>query len=294
MRFTCYDALPIFNRVAEELSFQNAAQRCHLSKGAVSYQIKKIESELGTELFERRRSGIVLTPAGQTLWDSVRLAYGELDRTLLSIHNAAHPPVAQSVAIAMHTYFSSRWLSPRLTGFMVDNPEIALRIEPMNATADLEGRNVDLAIVWSFDGPPTADAKLIYASKSYPTASPAVAKLILEEGFDTVRQRIPLLFDSSGDQGWRHWFYLTGRHYRPSQSKLELPDTNSRVQAVIDGQGIALWDGLVQKEIREGLLCFVSEQGLPDSGFYLVPGKEELSQGALRFEEWLLTLAVEG
>ena len=289
MRFTCYDALPIFNKVAEELSFQNAAQRCHLSKGAVSYQIKKIESELGTELFERRRSGIILTPAGQTLWDSVRLAYGELDRTLLALHNAAHPPMAKSVAIAMHTYFSSRWLSPRLTEFMVDNPEIALRIEPMNVTADLEGRDVDLAIVWSFDGPPAPEARLIYASFSYPTAAPAVAKMIKQEGFDAVHQRIPLLFDSSGDQGWRHWFKLTGRHYRPCQAKLELPDTNSRVQAVIDGQGIALWDGLVQKEIDAGHLCFVSEQGLPDSGFYLVPGKDNLSRAALKFEEWLFT-----
>ena len=48
-------------------------------------------------------------------------------------------------------------------------PEIALRIEPMNKTTDLEGLDVDLAIVWSFDGPPTTDAKLIYASASYPT-----------------------------------------------------------------------------------------------------------------------------
>ena len=291
MRFTCYDALPIFNKVAEELSFQNAAQRCHLSKGAVSYQIKKIETELGTKLFERRHSGIVLTPAGQTLWDSVRLAYGELDRTLLALHNAAHPTGVKSVAIAMHTYFSSRWLSPRLTGFMIDNPEVALRIEPMNVTADIENRDVDLAIVWSYDGPPTADSKLVYASASYPTASPAISKLIEEEGFDIVCQRIPLLFDSSGDQGWRHWFQLTGRHYRPSQPKLELPDTNSRVQAVIDGQGIALWDGLVQKEIDEGTLCFVSEQGLPNSGFYLVPIKDGLSGAAVRFEEWLLEVS---
>ncbi len=287
MRFTCYDALPIFKKVAEELSFQNAAKRCHLSKGAVSYQIKKIESELGTELFERRHNGIALTPAGQTLWDSVRLAYGELDRTLLAIHNAAHPSLVKSVAIAMHTYFSSRWLSPRLTGFMVDNPEIALRIESMNTSADLEGCDVDLAIVWSVDGPPTPEAKLVYGSASYPTASPAIAQAIKQEGLDVVRQRIPLLFDSSGDQGWRHWFHLTGRHYRPSQSKLELPDTNSRVQAVINGQGIALWDGLVQKEIDEGLLCFVSEQGLPNSGFYLLPGKDNLSRAALKFEAWL-------
>ena len=167
-------------------------------------------------------------------------------------------------------------------------PEIALRIEPMNKTTDLEGLDVDLAIVWSFDGPPTTDAKLIYASASYPTTSPAIAERIAEEGFDAVRQHIPLLFDSSDDKGWRHWFQLTGRHYRPSQPKLELPDTNSRVQAVIDGQGIALWDGLVQKEIDEGTLCFVSDQGLPNSGFYLIPIKDGLGTAAIRFEEWLL------
>ena len=59
---------------------------------------------------------------------------------------------------------------------------------------------------------------------------------------------------------------------------------------MIDGQGIALWDGLVQKEIDDGLLCFVPEQGLPDGGFYLVPGKDNLSRAALRFEEWLLAI----
>ena len=112
---------------------------------------------------------------------------------------------------------------------------------------------------------------------------------IANDSFDVVGQRIPLVFDSSGDQGWRHWFILTGRHYRPGQSKLELPDTNSRVQAVIDEQGIALWDSLVQKEIDEGLLCFVAEQGLPESGFYLVPAKEELSRVALQFKEWMET-----
>ena len=219
MRFTCYDALPIFNNVAEELSFQNAAQRCHLSKGAVSYQIKKIESELGTELFERRRSGIVLTPAGQTLWDSVRLAYGELDRTLLALHNAAHPPVAKSVAIGMHTYFSSRWLSSSLTGFMVDNPEIALRIEPMNATSDLQECDVDLVIVWSFDGPPAPDAKLIYGSTSYPTASPSVAQAIKEEGLmlcaNESRCYSIALVTKGGDTGLSSTVSITGL-VRPS------------------------------------------------------------------------------
>ncbi len=294
MRFTCYDALPLFNTVVEEMSFQNAAKRSHLSKGAVSYQIKKIESELGVELFERRRSGIVLTDAGQTLWNSVRLAYGELDRTLMALHNSVKDNVSQNIAIAMHTYFSSRWLSPRLTAFMHDNPEIALRIEPINKSEDLDHKETDLAIIWSHNGPPTNKAKLIYASQTFPTASTHIAKQIKEEGFDAVQERIPLLYDSSGDQSWRYWFQLTGRHYRQGQTKLEFPDTNSRVQAVIDGQGIALWDSLVAKEIEEGSLCFFSSQGLPNSGFYLIRCKETMSPAAKQFEGWLLNNANKG
>jgi hypothetical protein len=50
----------------------------------------------------------------------------------------------------------------------------------------------------------------------YGSRAPAVAQAIAQEDFDVVRQRIPLLFDSSGDQGWRHWFKLTGRHTGPA------------------------------------------------------------------------------
>lgn len=56
--------LEYFVAAAECLSFTDAAQRCHVAQPAVSQQIRKLEDELGFELFRRERGGLVLTDAG--------------------------------------------------------------------------------------------------------------------------------------------------------------------------------------------------------------------------------------
>lgn len=50
---------------------------------------------------------------------------------------------------------------------------------------------------------------------------------------------------------------------------LTIPDSNSRVQAVIDGQGLGLWDDLVAPEISAGQLIKLSNVALDDSGYTL-------------------------
>ena len=50
MRFRSFDSLSIFRVVAERMSFTIAADQLNLSKGAISYQIAKLEQELGFEL----------------------------------------------------------------------------------------------------------------------------------------------------------------------------------------------------------------------------------------------------
>ena len=54
MRFRSFDSLKLFCIVAEKMSFTAAGDKLHMSKGAVSYQIAKLEGELGFPLFERR------------------------------------------------------------------------------------------------------------------------------------------------------------------------------------------------------------------------------------------------
>jgi DNA-binding transcriptional LysR family regulator len=59
--------LKVFRAVAEHLSFRKAGETLYLTQPAVTLQIKALEEELGTKLFERSASGVSLTEAGGIL-----------------------------------------------------------------------------------------------------------------------------------------------------------------------------------------------------------------------------------
>jgi DNA-binding transcriptional LysR family regulator len=59
--------LEYFMEAARQRSFTRAAARLHLAQAALSEQIRKLEFELGTPLFNRGRRETVLTSAGETL-----------------------------------------------------------------------------------------------------------------------------------------------------------------------------------------------------------------------------------
>ena len=54
-----------FLAVIETGSFLKASERVHATQSTVSMRIKVIEERLGQALFERRKTGVVLTPAGE-------------------------------------------------------------------------------------------------------------------------------------------------------------------------------------------------------------------------------------
>jgi len=51
--------------IAEEGSLNKAAEKLFISQPALSQRLKKLEDELGTELFRRENSGLVITDAGR-------------------------------------------------------------------------------------------------------------------------------------------------------------------------------------------------------------------------------------
>src|SRR5438477_10943418 len=58
--------LRYFCAVADSGSFSRAAEHCHVSQPSLSQQILKLESELGTRLFDRLGRSVRLTEVGKT------------------------------------------------------------------------------------------------------------------------------------------------------------------------------------------------------------------------------------
>jgi DNA-binding transcriptional LysR family regulator len=71
--------LRYFVAVAEELSFTRAAERLYVAQQAISRDIRKLESQLGTTLFDRTTRRVSLTPDGERLLAEAR--------ELLAVHD---------------------------------------------------------------------------------------------------------------------------------------------------------------------------------------------------------------
>ncbi|NIA71702.1 LysR family transcriptional regulator [Pelagibius litoralis] len=265
MRFRHHDSLRLFASIAEHGSFSAAAAALNLTKGAVSYQVHQLEEALGFALFHRRPRGIELTDAGRELRASVQTAFEDIERKIERLRSG----VQQSVTLGLSTYLASRWLSPRLMTFMQAHPDIRLRLQPMVDLVDLRGAGVDLAIRWGKGDWPDLELEPLFPCPAFPTGAPGLAARIERDGLTAVFARTPLLIDREGSSAWADWHAAAGLSYLRHGGALAIPDPNVLVQAVIDGQGIALNDALVSDEITAGKLARLSPIELADYGYFI-------------------------
>ncbi len=256
-----------------------------MTKGAISYQVKTLESDLRVALFERKPRGVVLTNEGQSLLRTCRVHYEGVE-TALEVFRSPDVPM---LTVGVSTYFASRWLSPRLMGFMQAHPDIQLRIQPMTRLFDLKAQGVDLAIRWGDGMWDDVEIKPFMPCPAWPVGNPEAAEKIQQSGWVEAMSELTLLRDHDDSNAWSDWLNIAGLEPQTRKDALIIPDPNVRVQAVIDGQGIALNDDLVAQEIHDGKLVRLSEVGLESYGYFLaIPPQRHKHDSVTAFTDWIL------
>jgi DNA-binding transcriptional LysR family regulator len=119
-----FEKLAYFAAVAEHGGFAAAARRLHISQSSLSMSVKIIEDELGTELFERSRKGVTLTPSGHRMlqvYRSLRAGVRDLESEIKSMNAAT----ARSLVVGTHdTVATGLW--PELVRGVADIPGLSL------------------------------------------------------------------------------------------------------------------------------------------------------------------------
>mgnify|MGYP001199424605 FL=1 len=279
-----YDMLRTFQVVAKNLSMTEAALKLNQSKGSISYQIKTLENQLGFTLFERSNARLHLTSKGQKLLNVSTLSLDQIDQEIELLKFKKPTPLT----IALQSYFLSRWLSPRLMKFTAKHPEIGLRFVPLNFINEMDNTEADISICWGKEGMINSPHERLISCPACPTANSQIAERVKKEGLDKIILTTPLLFDSSESIGWQDWFSHAGIDFKKSIQGVSISDSNSRVQAVIDGQGIALWDHLVSPEINSGNLHYLSDILLDEYGYYIRVKENILENDTVKlFFKWI-------
>ena len=279
-----YDMLRTFQVVAKNLSMTEAALKLNQSKGSISYQIKTLENQLGFTLFERSNARLHLTSKGQKLLNVSTLSLDQIDQEIELLKFKKPTPLT----IALQSYFLSRWLSPRLMKFTAKHPEIGLRFVPLNFINEMDNIEADISICWGKEGMINSPHERLISCPACPTANSQISERVKKEGLDKIILTTPLLFDSSESIGWQDWFSRAGIDFKRSIQGVSISDSNSRVQAVIDGQGIALWDHLVSPEINSGNLHYLSDILLDEYGYYIRVKENILENDTVKlFFKWI-------
>ncbi|HST54728.1 MAG TPA: LysR substrate-binding domain-containing protein [Solirubrobacteraceae bacterium] len=142
--------LRYFVTLAEERHFGRAAERLYIAQSGLSKAIKRVERELGVDLFERAHRNVELTDAGVTLLTRASDVLGRFDE-VFAIADAARMGLVGTLTVAVTPVARHHTAPLIMQRFEADHPDVFLvrREQLGNAmVADVASGYLDAGIAY--------------------------------------------------------------------------------------------------------------------------------------------------
>ncbi|PKA39081.1 LysR substrate-binding domain-containing protein [Rhizobium sullae] len=284
--------LAAFEAVARTGSVTTAARELDLTQSAVSRQIKALEEQLGAELFLRERQTVRLTLAGDSYAREVREALRRISSASLNLRANPH---GGTLNLAILPTFGTRWLAPRLSRFLSQNPGVTINLVTRLSSFDFRLDSIDAAIHFGHPQWPGAELTFLMSEKTVPACSPEFFK---QHGIAKAEDllNVPLLHLTTRTDAWEKWFAANGVAFQNVHGML-FDQFATAAQAAIAGLGVALLPTfLIQDELRRGDLVAAIDREMESSErYYLAYPPERADYAPLSaFRGWIIAEAEAG
>ncbi|MGV7219022.1 transcriptional regulator GcvA [Bradyrhizobium sp. UFLA05-112] len=284
------NALKAFEAAARHESFTRAAAELCVTQGAVSHQVKALETELAIKLFNRERQRLIITEAGRDYLAVVRDA---LDRIAAGTERLLQRQNAGVLTVSTSPDFAAKWLVHRLGHFAEAHSGIDLRVSATMHHVDFAREEVDLAVRHGDGNWPGLDAVRLCTERLFAVCSPKLLSGRRRINGVADILKFPLIhLDSRSD--WTNWLRGVGIDDASVIHGPVLNRASMVIDAAINGQGIALarttlsaWD------LINGRLALAFPESVPVSKTYWIvcPKASSALPKIVTFRDWLLAEA---
>ena len=281
------NSLKAFEAAARHLSVTTAAEELCVTQGAVSKQIRQLESRLGVGLFERRANGILLTEAGQQYLPFVTAALDSLDSATEQLQRGTRQ--RERLLLSVTPSFTSSWLISRIHDFEQQYPHLQVDLISGDGKPDFAGTEVDMAIRCLLPERAGQYHRVLISERLMLVAAPDLLKMKpIQQPLDLLQHR--LLTQVTRPGMWDEFLQQLGLEATHATYGAGFEHFFMSIKAAEEGLGLGLIpDFLAQESISKGQL--VNPLGLSVmSGFayYLFcPGYKAELLKVIQFRDWL-------
>jgi LysR family glycine cleavage system transcriptional activator len=286
-----FNALRAFEAAARHSSVSAAAKELSVTHGAVSHQLRRLESDLGIKLFQRTNRGLSITRSGESL---ASLLTDCFERIGAAIDELREKDPGASIKVTSTPTFASKWLLPRLAEWYAQPGARRVHLHPTLDLLELQSGAVDCAIRCGIPPWKGFRHELLMPIHLVPVCSPEYAtgrEIPLRE--PEILQH-DLLHADIGDvtpgEEWRDWLSGVG-----AESPRQLPgdsfqDPALAMQAAADGLGLAIgYLELIGRDLQTGNLVTAHSRTVRHRfSYYLVyPERQIDDEGLQTFLDWI-------
>jgi DNA-binding transcriptional LysR family regulator len=276
------EQLYTFQEVARLGSFSEVARKLGVSQPAVSFQIQKLEQELGVRLIDRSQRAVILTVAGKRLLDFAEAV--ELEREHLKYDlEQLRDEVAGELRISASTIPGEYLMPPLLAKFKQQHPAVRIQVDVSDSLTVIE-RISDNKVEIGFCGAAPEGRDLDF----FRIAGDEIVLIVPPEHPFSKKGEVapaelagePFIFrePTSGTQrSLQDLLAKEGVDIRKWTPHLVLGSTQAVMLAVAAGAGVAFISDLAIKSLAPGRVVQLRVSGLKlNRDFYCVYRKERI------------------